>query len=112
MFIPLSSGYRPGKIKTTPNASKGAKSLDINYDFYKKSVMTSNIFVKLLLKGDIELKKQCHEIVLLIDNCAVHLYDCDSNCRTSKIFFLIANTTFKLQPLDHGIMKNFILALE
>lgn len=97
MLILLSSGHRPRKIKTTPDASKGAKSLDINYDLDKKSVMT-NIFVKLLLKGDIELKKQCHEIALLIYYCAVHLYDCDSNCRTSKIFFFLP---IQLLNLNH-----------
>ncbi|GBO01314.1 Tigger transposable element-derived protein 4 [Araneus ventricosus] len=80
-----------------PRCFKGAKSLEVDYDFNKKSWMTSEICKKWVQKLDKRMIAECRKVALVFDNCPAH----PKNTTTK-------NTTSKVQPMDQGaIKKNF-----
>jgi len=94
-----------GKSKS-PRCFKGVKSLEVKYDFNKKSWMTSEIFDRWLKALDKQMRQQRRKIALLIDNCPAHSKDCGEKLKNVKVIFFPPNCTSKLQPLDLGIIKN------
>ena len=65
--------------------------------------MTLAIFGVWLKTWNEKLARQCHQILLLVDNVPSHMVDAQYS--NIKIVFLPANTTAKLQPLDQGIIR-------
>ncbi|GBN56522.1 Tigger transposable element-derived protein 4 [Araneus ventricosus] len=55
-----------------PRCFKGTKSLEVNYDFNKKSWMRSEICEKWVQKLDKHMMAECHKIALIFDNCPAH----------------------------------------
>jgi len=72
---------------------KGVKTLPVDYKANKNAWMTAPIFKDWLIYWDKELNRN---ILLLIDNCPVHIIDC-INLRHIKVIFLPANTTLIIQ---------------
>ena len=50
-----------------------------------------------------KLSRQCHHILLLVDNAPSHMIDAQYS--NIKNVFLLTNTTAKQQPLDQGIIR-------
>ena len=74
-------------------------------DYYQnaKGWMTFVIFGVWLKTWNEKLARQCHHILLLVDNAPSHMVDAQYS--SIKIVFLPANTTAKLQPIDQGIIR-------
>ncbi|GBN52427.1 Tigger transposable element-derived protein 4 [Araneus ventricosus] len=66
--------------------------------------MTSDLFQKYLRQWDKELAKKKRKIVLLIDECTVHIEP--SNLEWIQVVFLPPNTTSILQPTDQGVIRS------
>ncbi|GBO00807.1 Tigger transposable element-derived protein 4 [Araneus ventricosus] len=90
-----------------PTCFKGAKSLEVYYDFTKKSWMASEICEKWVQKLDKHLIAECHKIALVFDNCPAHPKEINLKLKNVSVFYLPPNTTSKLQPMDQGAIKNF-----
>ena len=78
------------------------KNLKIEYYNNTRAWMNGPIFHPYMKNWNDELARQQHHI-LLIDNVPSHITDEYSNI---KIQFLPPNTTFKIQPLDQGIIRS------
>ena len=65
--------------------------------------MNGPIFHSYMKNWNDELARQRCHILLLIDNAPSHIVDEYSNIR---IQFLPPNTTFKIQPLNQGIIRS------
>lgn len=84
-----------------------------DYRFNKKAWMTTELFAEWLERFDRRMKLLKKErVLLLLDNFSGHkaskLKDLPKLLCT-KILYLPANTTSKLQPMDAGIIRNFKL---
>ncbi|GBM51556.1 Tigger transposable element-derived protein 4 [Araneus ventricosus] len=88
-----------------PRCFKGAKSLEVDYDFNKKSWMTSEICEKWDQKLDKCMIAQCRKIALVFDNCPAHPKEINQKLKNVTVFYLPPNTTSKLQPMDQGVIK-------
>ena len=69
--------------------------------------MTRVIWWDWLQKYDNEMKRQNHQVILLVDNCASHLEPEFDRQATYRVEFLPPNTTCQLQPLDAAIIRIF-----
>ncbi|GBM61927.1 Tigger transposable element-derived protein 4 [Araneus ventricosus] len=100
---------KPFVIGTTknPRCFKGAKSLDVDYDFNKNSWITSEIWEKWVQKLDKRIIAECRKIALVFDNCSAHPKEIIQKLKNVTAFYLPPNTTSKLQPMDQGVIKNF-----
>lgn len=94
-----------GKSKT-PRCFRGIKSLEVDYDFNKKSWMTSKIFENFVLNLDRIMRNQHRKIALFIDNCPSHPKLMETKLSNVQLFFFPPNMTSKLQPMDQGVIKN------
>jgi hypothetical protein len=72
-----------------------------------KAWMTMDIFKDWLHNFNNQMKIKNKKVILLIDNAGCHNTSKDLNLSNVELFYLPANTTSKLQPLDAGIIKNF-----
>ena len=71
--------------------------------------MTSEIFETVLSKLNKKLVFENRKIILFLDNATCHPESMDDKFSNIKIVFLPKNTTSRLQPLDAGIIRNFIV---
>ncbi|GBN69389.1 Tigger transposable element-derived protein 6 [Araneus ventricosus] len=83
-----------------PRCFKGAKSLEVDYDFNKKSWMTSEIFEKWVQKLDKRMIAECCKIALVSDNCPAHSKEINPTLKNVTVFYLPPNTTSKLKAMD------------
>ncbi|GBM40596.1 Tigger transposable element-derived protein 4 [Araneus ventricosus] len=90
-----------------PRCFKGAKYLEVNHDFNKKSWMTSEIYEKWVQKLDKLMIAECHKIALLFDNFPAHPKEMNQKLKNVTVFYVPPNTTSKLQPMNQGAIKNF-----
>ena len=72
-----------------------------------KAWMTMNIFKHWLEWFNNLMKNKKKSVLLLFDNAGGHNTTSDLKMSNVGLFYLPANTTSKLQPLDAGIIKNF-----
>ncbi|GBM13293.1 Tigger transposable element-derived protein 4 [Araneus ventricosus] len=86
---------------------KGAKSLEVDYDFNKKSWMTSEMGEKWVQKLDKRMIAECRKIALVFYNCPAHPKEINLKLKNITVFYLPPCTTSKLQPMDQGVIKNF-----
>lgn len=94
-----------GKSKQ-PRCFKGVKSLETDYEYNKKSWMTSEIFEKWIVNFDTKMIRQKRKVVLFVDNCPAHPPFVAKKLTNVKLVFFPPNTTSKLQPMDQGVIKN------
>ena len=81
--------------------------LPCQYLNQQKAWMTSDILHKLLSQLNSSFKTQNRSILLFIDSAGCHPYDLKGRYPNIKLLFFPLNCTFKLQPLDLGIIQNF-----
>ncbi|GBN33241.1 Tigger transposable element-derived protein 4 [Araneus ventricosus] len=86
---------------------KGAKSLEVDYDFNKKYSMTSEICEKWVQKLDKFLIAECRKIALVFNNGPAHPKEINQKLKNVTVFYLPPYTTSKLQPMDQGVIQNF-----
>ncbi|GBN77925.1 hypothetical protein AVEN_243247-1 [Araneus ventricosus] len=67
--------------------------------------MTSSIFGEWLVNFDKKMRNQARKVLLVLDNATCHAHG--AQLRNVKLLILPPNTTSKLQPLDHGVIKCF-----
>lgn len=89
-----------------PRCFKGVESFPVDYKANKKSWMTTELFNTWLLQLKKSMKKQKRKILLFMDNCTVH--NNPPPLDHIKVHFFPPNTTSKLQPLDQGVIQNFL----
>ena len=65
--------------------------------------MTSELLIDWLTAVNNNMKKKNRRILLIVDNCSVHIQDVQMN--NIILVFLPPNTTSKLQPCDAGIIQ-------
>ncbi|GBM14587.1 Tigger transposable element-derived protein 4 [Araneus ventricosus] len=90
-----------------PRCFKGAKSLEVDYDFNKKSWITSEICEKWVQKLDKRMIAECRKIALVFDNCPVYPKEINPKLKNVTVFHLSPDTLSKQQPMDQGVIKNF-----
>ncbi|GBN95485.1 Tigger transposable element-derived protein 6 [Araneus ventricosus] len=88
-----------------PRCLKDAKSLELDYDFNKKSWKTSEICEKWVQKLDKRMIAECRKIALVFDNCPAHPKEINQKLKNFIVFYLPPNTASKLQPMDQGVIK-------
>lgn len=84
---------------------KDLNNLGVYWHSNKKAWMTSSIFEEWLVLFDKKMKNQSRKVLLVLDNATCHSNL--SELSNVKLLFLPPNTTSKLQPLDHGVIKCF-----
>ncbi|XP_076450165.1 uncharacterized protein LOC143286474 isoform X3 [Babylonia areolata] len=75
----------------------------VAYKANPKAWMTSEIFIPWLVSFDREMEQQKRKVLVVLDNCSSHKIP---DLKATKVLFLPANATSKLQPLDVGIIRN------
>lgn len=99
----------------SPRCFKGVnmKTLGCTYRHNTKAWMTTQHFVEWLRSFELRMERLRKEkVILLLDNFAGHKASKNIDLpelRRTKLVYLPANTTSKLQPLDAGIINNFKL---
>ncbi|GBM42165.1 Tigger transposable element-derived protein 4 [Araneus ventricosus] len=83
-----------GKSKS-PRCFKGIKSLEVKYEFNKKSWMTSAIFDRWLKAVDKQMGQQHRKIALLIDNYPIPSKDCGEKAKKMLVSFSFLLTAQK-----------------
>ncbi|GBM13405.1 Tigger transposable element-derived protein 4 [Araneus ventricosus] len=81
-----------GKSKS-PRCFKGIKSLEVKYEFNKKSRMTSEIFDRWLKALGKQMGQQHRKIALLIYNYPIHSKDCKEKLKNVSAIFFPPNCT-------------------
>ena len=92
-----------GKFRS-PRCFKGIKNLPVIYEASPKAWMTMDLFQKWLRDFDCSMDSMNRKVLLVLDNCTAHVKV--DGLKATKLLFLPANATAKLQPLDTGIIKN------
>jgi hypothetical protein len=89
-------------------------TLPVYYKANKKAWMTTDIFSTWFSKYfKPEVKTYCREknipfkILLILDNAPSHPQNTNVIFKEIQVFFLPANTTAVLQPMDQGVIKAF-----
>ncbi|GBL84871.1 Tigger transposable element-derived protein 6 [Araneus ventricosus] len=90
-----------------PKSFKGVKSLGVDYDFNKKSWMTSEICEKRVQKLDKLMIAECRKIAFVFDNCPAYPKEINQKLKNFTVFYLPPSTPSKLQPMDQRVIKNF-----
>jgi len=78
------------------------QNLPVTYEANTKSWMTGELFSKFCVNWDKKLKRK---ILRLLDNFPAHPQSIP-NLTNIRLFFLPANTTSVIQPMDAGVIKN------
>ncbi|GBL85208.1 Tigger transposable element-derived protein 6 [Araneus ventricosus] len=88
-----------------PRCFKGKDLHRVGVSWYanKKAWMTSSIFEEWLVNFNKKMRNQARKVLLVLDNATCHAHG--AQLRNVKLLFLPPNTTSKLQPLDHGVIK-------
>lgn len=84
---------------------KDLNCLGVSWYSNQKAWMTSFIFEDWLVNFDKKMRNQDRKILLVLDNAACHAHG--TQLTNIKLLYLPPNTTSKLQPLDHGVIKCF-----
>ncbi|GBM07231.1 Tigger transposable element-derived protein 6 [Araneus ventricosus] len=74
-----------------PRCFKCAKSLEVDYDFNKKSWMTSEICAKWDQKLDKRMIAECRKIALVFDNCPAHPKEIEQKLKNVAVFYFTQN---------------------
>ena len=87
-----------------PRCFKGTKQLPVQYEFNRKSWMTTTLFETWLRKLYRKFEFEGRRVCLFLENCPAHPKMELSHIRLE---FMPPNTTSVLQPCDQGIIQNF-----
>nr|XP_037272856.1 tigger transposable element-derived protein 6-like [Rhipicephalus microplus] len=87
-----------------PRCFKRKNHLPCVYRANKKAWMTAALFEEFLSLLDRRMAYKNRKILLFLDQCAAHPRQV--TLQNVKLFFLPANATTHLQPLDAGIVRN------
>jgi hypothetical protein len=98
-LVPIVIGKSP-----KPRCFKNIKRLPTKYHTNNKAWMTTNIFSSFLRSLDASMVAKNRNILLFVDNCAVHPKD-TLFLRNVKVIRYLENCTSVLQPLDLGVIK-------
>ena len=81
----------------------------MTYQNNKKAWMLTTLFQEWLQEFDyqISIKHNRQRVLLLLDNCTSHKLDSNLILENVEVYFLLPNTTSKLQPMDSGIIMSF-----
>ncbi|GBM18185.1 Tigger transposable element-derived protein 4, partial [Araneus ventricosus] len=74
--------------RKNPRCFKGTKSLEADYDFNKKSWMTSEICEKRDQKLDKSMIVECRKIALIFDNSPAHPKEINQKLKNVTVFYL------------------------
>ncbi|GBO00601.1 hypothetical protein AVEN_252119-1 [Araneus ventricosus] len=85
-----------------PRSFKGSKSLEVDYDFNKKSWITSEICEKWVQKLVKRMIVESLKITLVFYDCPAHPKEINQKLKNVTVFYLPSNTTSKLQPMAQG----------
>lgn len=100
---------RPYFIGTArkPRCFNGQEPSEAGYHYSsnRNAWMTGELFGKWLGDFNEEMKNQSRTVLMLVDNFAGHKVDMKFS--NVVVYFLPANTTARLQPLDAGIISSF-----
>jgi hypothetical protein len=80
-------------------------SLPFLYYANKNVWMTSEIFKKWPMSWNMELQQISRKDLLVQDNCAAHPHS--DSLKNIQLEFLSPNSTYLVQPMDMGIIKNW-----
>lgn len=83
------------------------KTIPLPYYSNKKAWMTGTLWTQILIKFDNQMIRQDRKVLLFVDNASCHKLDKGVELQNVKIYFLPANTTSIIQPLDQGIIRAF-----
>ena len=86
---------------------RASKLKQVSYFADAKSWMQVDVIEKVVKKLNYIMKLENRNVLLFLDNLAVHPENLVGKCSNIKIVFLPRNTNLCLQPLDVGIIKNF-----
>ena len=86
---------------------RASKLKQVSYFADAKSWMQVDVIEKVVKKLNYIMKLENRNVLLFLDNLAVHPENLVGKCSNIKIVFLPRNTNLRLQPLDVGIIKNF-----
>ena len=85
------------------------RSLPVKYYSQSKSWMIGEILVDYLTSFNQKMRAEKRSVLLLLNNVGCHPPEMlQDKCCNIKILFIPLNTTSKLQPLDLGIIDNFM----
>ncbi|GBM64586.1 Tigger transposable element-derived protein 6 [Araneus ventricosus] len=84
---------------------KDLNRLGVSWYANKKAWMTSSIFEEWLVNFDKKMRNRARKVLLVLENATCHAHG--AHLKNVKLLFLPPNTTSKLQPLDHGVIKCF-----
>ena len=87
-----------------PRCFKNVKNLPCRYRSQNKRWMDGNLFTEWVRQLDNKFVAEGRKIALIIDNCPAHP-EID-NLQAVELIFLPPNTTSKMQPMDHGVIRS------
>ena len=85
-----------------------SRPANIHYFSKSKSWMTSEVMESVLTRLNRKLAFEDRKVILFLDNASCHPESMIGQFSLIKIIFLPKNTISRLQPLDAGIIQNFI----
>lgn len=81
------------------------QKLPVEWTPNKTAWMDAKVFEKWLKDLNMNMKRQCRNILLFLDNAPCHPQDLQLS--NIKLQFFPANTTSVVQPLDQGVIRSF-----
>ena len=86
-----------------PRCFSGVKSLPCRYRSQKKSWTDGDLFIEWVKELDRKFTVQDKKIVLIVNNCPVHLVV--HGLKATELIFLPLNPKSKTQPMDKGVIS-------